>query len=319
MNEFHKIEPEETKSISTNPEFPEPLVSPVKAAFVSLIGIFFLYQLLGAIITLLIFGMDFENADVNAMRLLTAGSQILFILLPALFLAKWIYIDVTPIIRYKIPKPGEVGLFLLGMIILVPLMQSYLFIQNYFIELLAEKSSFIYSIKSIVDELDSFVEETYGNLLVVNNGFEAVLVVFVVAVVPAVAEETFFRGFVQKSFEYKYKPIIAAIITALFFGIYHFNPYGFVALTCLGLYFGFSAYISKSIFIPVILHFANNFFSILAYLIIEDDEMLKNSAVPVDNIIPYFGGFLILLTIFILLVIGIKKYYTKANLTIEGG
>lgn len=319
MNEFQNKDPEDNQEINYNTDFPEPLVSPVKAAVVSLIGIFFLYQLLGAIITILIFGLDIENADVNAVRLLTAGSQILFILLPALLLSKWIYIDVTPIIRYKIPKPVEVGIFVLGMIILVPLMQSYLYIQNYLIELMAESSTLIQNIKSIVDELDKFVEETYGSLLSVNNGFEVLIVIFVVAVIPAVAEETFFRGFVQKSFEYKLRPFYAALITALFFGLYHFNPYGFIALTCLGLYFGFSAYISKSIFIPIILHFANNFFSVVAYLLIEDNEALKISSAPKDNILPFIGGFLFLLFLFIILVIGIKKYYYKTNTTIAGG
>ena len=72
------------------------------------------------------------------------------------------------------------------------------------------------------------------------------LVVIVVAVVPALSEEAMFSGFIQRSFELKYKKYLAAIITALFFSAYHFNPYGFIPLFILGAFFGFAAYKSKT-------------------------------------------------------------------------
>jgi hypothetical protein len=80
-----------------------PLISPIAAAIIGLAGGFFLYQIVGGALTLLIFGMDMKSAPVNAVRLLTAGGQILFILLPALVFAKWFYEDVSAIIRIKVP------------------------------------------------------------------------------------------------------------------------------------------------------------------------------------------------------------------------
>ncbi|MDH3269109.1 MAG: CPBP family intramembrane metalloprotease, partial [Ignavibacteria bacterium] len=74
---------------------PYPLISPVAAAFLGLIGGFILYQFVGGLITLLIFGFDLEAAPVNGLRFMTIVGQILFIFLPALFFSKWIYGDIS--------------------------------------------------------------------------------------------------------------------------------------------------------------------------------------------------------------------------------
>ena len=95
-----------------------PLISPIAAAFLGLIGGFFLYQFVGGILTLVIFGFNIENAPVNSLRLMTMAGQILFILLPALLFAKWIYGDVSDIISVKFPDWIELVLFSAGIIIL---------------------------------------------------------------------------------------------------------------------------------------------------------------------------------------------------------
>lgn len=286
------------------------LVSPIAAAFIGLIGGFFLYQIVGALLTVLIFGMDLEKVPVNGLRLMTMAGQILFILFPALIFAKWIYNDVGKIIRIRIPKWNEVGLFTIGIFILTPLLQSYLYIQNHYLEIWAQNSTLIKSIKDFFDSLNALVEKTYGNLLSASNIFEMALVVLVVAIVPAVAEETMFRGYIQRSFELKIKPYLAIILTALFFSLYHFNPYGLAPLFILGAYFGFTAYISKSLVIPVILHFLNNFTAVLLYYFIGDDELIDSGAVSNgSDLLSYVSMFVGLTILFIILLFFIRRYY----------
>lgn len=62
-------------------------VSPVTAAILGLVIVFFLFQFVGGFISLAIFGMDTTKANLTALRLFTIASQFLFILLPALILA----------------------------------------------------------------------------------------------------------------------------------------------------------------------------------------------------------------------------------------
>jgi membrane protease YdiL (CAAX protease family) len=299
--------------ISGNTEQPEitPLISPIAAAFIGLIGGFFLYQIVGGLITLLIFGLNVEDAPVNSMRLMTMGGQILFILLPALLFAKMFYRDVSAVIRLRIPKWQEVLLFILGIIILTPLLQSYLYIQNHFIEILAKNYQVVNTLKEMLDSLNEMIEKTYGGLISASSIPEGIFVVAVIAVVPAICEEAMFRGFIQRSFEFKIKPFSAALITAIFFGLYHFNPYGVIPLILLGLYFGFAAYISNSIIIPVILHFLNNFAAVMLFFIFGDEDLIKSSPTGDVDIQSASFTFFGLLIVFSGVIILIKRYYSN--------
>jgi len=314
----------ENNSNQENPETPQdfnnnrrsihdtyPLISPIAAAFLGLIGGFFLYQFIGGILTLVIFGYDMDNAPVNSLRLMTMAGQILFILLPALLFAKWIYGDVSDIISIKMPKWIELTLFSAGIIILTPLLQSYLYIQNFFIEQLAANSEMVNSVKSFFDALNELVEKTYGNMLKADSVPEMFLVILIIAVVPAVSEEVMFRGYIQKSFEFRIKPLWAALITAIFFGLYHFNPYGLLPLIALGFYFGFAAYISKSLIVPIFLHFLNNFGAIMLYYIIGDDELISTNVTDAAGLESNITLFFILSLLFTIIILVIKKYYSK--------
>ncbi|HRN26766.1 MAG TPA: CPBP family glutamic-type intramembrane protease, partial [Ignavibacteriaceae bacterium] len=151
-----------------------------------------------------------------------------------------------------------------------------------------------------------------------SNVIELLLVITVVAVVPALSEESLFRGFIQRSFELKYKKYIAVIITALFFSAYHFNPYGFIPLFILGAYFGFASYKSKTLLIPMFLHFLNNFSAVILYYIIGDDELIKSDPTTNPNeLSSYVMMFFALSVLFVGLIIFINKYYTSKKLLKE--
>jgi membrane protease YdiL (CAAX protease family) len=288
-----------------------PIVSPILAGFIGLIGGFILYQFVGGLLTIIIIGFDLEGASVSSLRLMTMAGQILFILLPALLFAKWFYNDIGKVIRANSTSLKEIGLFSLGIIILTPLMQAYLHIQNHFIYLLAENSAFINAIKSFFDTLNEMVEKTYGNLLSADNVFEMVFVFFIVAVIPAVSEEVMFRGYVQKSFELKMTPFKAALITAIFFGLYHFNPYGIIPLILLGVFFGYAAYKTNSIIVPMVLHFLNNFIAVALFYIIGNDELIETKVQPSTDLGNYLSVFLGLCVLFAGLIYLINKFYER--------
>jgi membrane protease YdiL (CAAX protease family) len=289
--------------------------SPIFAAFVGLIGGFFLYQIIGGLITTIIIGMDIDKASVNSLRLMTIAGQLLFILLPALIFTKYFYENIDKIIRLRIPSSMEIILFTIGMFILTPLLQSYLYIQNYFIEILAQNFPLINEIKIIFDHLNQLVDKTYSNLLQAKNIFEFFFVVIVVAFVPSFSEEFMFRGFIQRSFEQKLKPMLAALITAVFFSSFHFNPYGFVPLAFLGFYFGLAAYYSKSLIIPIFLHFINNFSAISIYHILGSKELISSDVKPeLSNLSSYIFAVIILGILFSVLLYSIKKYYSQQKI-----
>jgi hypothetical protein len=170
------------------------------------------------------------------------------------------------------------------------------------------------SVKSFFDSLNELVEKTYGNMLKADSVPEMFLVILIIAVVPAISEEVMFRGYIQKSFEFKIKPLWAALITAIFFGLYHFNPYGLLPLIALGFYFGFAAYISKSLIVPMFLHFLNNFGAIMLYYIIGDDELISTTVTDSEGLEPSITLFFILAFLFTIIIFAIKKYYSKIKI-----
>jgi len=289
----------------------KPTMSPSKAAVYSLILVFFLYQFGGGLLQLLIFGIDFKDANMNAFRLFTAAGQILFILAPALILAKMVYIDVTPILRVKLPHWREVAVFILGLVIIIPLLQNFIYVQNYLIQKFAEISTLFESIKIFFDKMDKFLASSYEGILSASSIFEMIFIVLVVAVVPGVCEEVFFRGFIQKSFELSIKPFWAIFISSLAFALYHFNPYGLLALLILAMYFGFSVYLSNSIMIPMLLHFLNNLFSIIVYFIWGAEELTNTAIITYEEFEFNLISLILLSILFFLFLFYVKKYYYK--------
>ena len=299
QNDFH---PDSNNNI--------PPIAPVAAGFIGLIGVFILYQFVGSIITLAIFGLDIEHADVNLMRMMTIAGQILFILLPALILAKFVHFDVTRALRVRLPAFKETAAFVFGLILLTPLLQNYVFLQNKIIEAAAEHSGFVESIKGGLDKLDGLLESTFVNLLSANNAFETVLVIVVIAVTPAICEEVFFRGYVQKSFEIKWTPFKSILVTSIFFGLYHFNPYGLPALIALGFFFGYAVYKSNSIVVPIVLHFINNFIAAVAYFIYGSEDIIATTTEG-ESLEMSLISFVILLFLFLGYMQLVRKNYSQ--------
>ncbi len=289
-----------------------PKVSPLVAGFFGLISVFFLYQIGGGILSLLVFGSNIENANFNLVRLLTLGGQMMFILLPALILTKAVYEDVTTAIRFNIPTKKEILLYIIGFILLAVAIQNYLFIQTYFIDKLAETNPTIQQLKDLIDKLNKLVEGTYTKMLLSNSIFESIFIVIVIALTPAICEEIFFRGYIQRSFELKTTPFWGAFISAVFFGFYHFNPYGLIPLIALGLYFGFVTYNSNSILIAFILHFINNFIAVVSFLIFGQEELIDTTVVTDNNLLLNIISFIFIISVFSFFI-----YYMKKNSTLK--
>jgi hypothetical protein len=161
--------------------------------------------------------------------------------------------------------------------------------------------------------LDKLVEESYLQLLSAENILDYIIVALTVSLTPAVCEEFFFRGFVQKSFEYKQKPFTAILLTSVFFGLYHFNPYGLLPLILIGVYLGYAVYKSNSIVVPVILHFLNNFIAVLAFFVFGEEELMQSNFVDLENINSHLFSFTLFLFLFIAFIIFINKNYYKVT------
>jgi len=101
--------------------------------------------------------------------------------------------------------------------------------------------------------------------LKVDTTWELIFNLFMIAFLPAIGEELLFRGVIQKIFTGWTKNHHWGIwITAILFSALHIQFYGFIPRMLLGVLFGYLLIWSGSIWLPVIAHFVNNGFAVLA-------------------------------------------------------
>lgn len=84
-----------------------------------------------------------------------------------------------------------------------------------------------------------------------------------VAVMPALIEELIYRGVIYRGFRRFVKPVWAALLSALIFGIMHMNVVQFVYAFLLGLLLAWVYEVYQSILAPMLMHLAANAFSVL--------------------------------------------------------
>lgn len=82
--------------------------------------------------------------------------------------------------------------------------------------------------------------------------------VLLVAVLPAICEETLFRGYVMSAFVSRFGKVTAIIGTACIFGLYHMSIVKFFTTALLGAVFCYVVYETRSILPAILMHFINN-------------------------------------------------------------
>lgn len=89
--------------------------------------------------------------------------------------------------------------------------------------------------------------------------FDLSINLLIVCVIPAICEEFFFRGFLQRMFmKWLRDPHICIFFTAVIFSAFHFDAVMFLPRFLLGAMLGYLFYWTGSIWLSVFAHFINN-------------------------------------------------------------
>lgn len=205
--------------------------------------------------------------------------------------------------RLKMPNVPVLIFSVVGILIIQPFLQLFLYYQNELIFSLPFGQEVLSQLKELFDMLESTTEK-----LVVAKSFpEFLLIIFVIAVTPAFCEEFLFRGLVFKNLE-KVIPASKSIFFAgLLFALFHFHPFNIIPLTILGIFLTFIVYHSGSIYTAVICHFLNNFISATAVYMYGSEVLDSQKMTGEEQLQFVILGFASLL-IFILVIYLIKKY-----------
>lgn len=96
------------------------------------------------------------------------------------------------------------------------------------------------------------------------------LLILLIAVAPAFAEELLFRGLIGRGLVARRGLVRGVLITSLLFGVVHVNPGQAIAVIPIGIALHFVYLTTRSFWAPVTLHFLNNAFAAVALKMGED-------------------------------------------------
>ncbi|MCS6795068.1 MAG: CPBP family intramembrane glutamic endopeptidase [Raineya sp.] len=161
----------------------------------------------------------------------------------------------------------------------------------------------------IIRKTEADLEMLTKKITEMNHFGEFMIVLFVIAVIPAFAEEYFFRGLVQNEFLRWFKNShIAVWVTGAIFSAVHFQFLGFFPRMILGALLGYVYVWSGNIFYPMLGHFINNGLQVLA-LYLAQRNLVSEDLARDDYQFPW------IVTIFfgILLVVALHFFYKNQS------
>lgn len=117
-----------------------------------------------------------------------------------------------------------------------------------------------------------------------NSLIEYISLFFIIAISAGICEEVFFRGLLLRVYEEKFKAT-GIILTAILFGVFHFNLQNLLGPIVLGLVFGYLVNITDSIYAGIIGHIANNGFAVTLMYVsnVLQEKLNKYGDIAPDN------------------------------------
>ncbi|WP_305304248.1 ABC transporter permease subunit/CPBP intramembrane protease [Romboutsia ilealis] len=156
------------------------------------------------------------------------------------------------------------------------------------------------------------VAEALTDAIIIKDNL--VLNLAIVALMPAICEEIFFRGFIFTSFKGKSSSKIAIITSGILFGFMHMDFLRIIPTSILGIIFAYTVYKSESIFIAMILHFINNSIAVLVSHYPNSELVKMSSFIELDFKNLNIGKFIILICIStVFIIIGMRLFKNKSE------
>ncbi|MCB9262349.1 MAG: CPBP family intramembrane metalloprotease [Flavobacteriales bacterium] len=158
-------------------------------------------------------------------------------------------------IQNRITMP-LLGLSVLLLIAIMPLIAGLLELNS--------KVSFPADLSEIFREAEDMNNNLYALMLKHNSGIHLVVNFFLMALLPAISEEVFFRGVLMRVSAKMTGNIWSGIaISSFIFALIHLQPYKFLAMFFIAFMFGYLYYRTGSLWIPIVLHTINNSMAII--------------------------------------------------------
>ena len=194
----------------------------------------------------------FNPAYVNALKVIQVVSTIIIFFVPAVITAR--IASKKPFQRLGLDPGVKINRAIAAILILfcaLPLV-GFLAEVNKAIPITA-------GLKKVFDNMESQYAEQVKLMATFKTPLDYIIALFIIALMPAIVEELFFRGAMQNIFMRWFKnPLLVIFITAFIFSAIHFSWYGFIPRLALGMILGYIFYYTGNLWYSISAHFFNN-------------------------------------------------------------
>lgn len=193
-----------------------------------------------------------DPANAGAVRILQTVSTFFIFFMPAWVTARILNRRPMSFLGYNEWFDWRVlGLALLIMLVCLPLVGA-----------LTELNRMIpigEGLRSRFQAMEDAYQEQVEVMSVIRGPGEYILALGVMALGPAIFEETFFRGGLQNILHrWTGRPWFSVVVAAILFSAIHFSFFGFIPRLALGIVLGLLFLFSGSLWMPIAGHFLNN-------------------------------------------------------------
>ena len=233
--------------------------SGVLAKLLQLIAVFVFVMIATLLVTVLVTTGDMNDmSNVKVMQLIQSFG--LFVIPPFVMASLWSN-NAFEFLRLKSTLRWSTVLYVVAfMLVAIPFINMLSWL-NQQIVLPASLSE----IEKMMQSSEVQIAEITEKMLNVSTLGALLFNVFLVAVVPALGEELFFRGTIQRLLSDWKGALFAIWITAFVFSAIHMQFYGFLPRMLLGAFLGYLLLWSGSLWLPIIAHFVNNSVAVVFY------------------------------------------------------
>lgn len=259
-----------------------------------LVALTFVSALLFSVISILIAGNDLTN--IYVLKTTQFLQSVGIFIVPALILSfVWSAKPFELLMINRKPDLRNIMFAIIVMVVAIPAINLLGEINH-----LVKFPAYLSMIEDYLLEMEQRAEELTNIMLSVSSMTGLLINIGLIAVIPAVGEELFFRGTIQRLLQDKMKIHAAVWITAFIFSSIHFQFYGFIPRLLMGAFLGYLFAWTNNLWVPIVAHFTNNALAVIFFY-------LKNTgqtSVDLENIgnsETYLTGIISMVTVGILI------------------
>ena len=241
----------------------------------------------------------------NKLKISQFIASVFIFIIPCVLFAYFSSKDSFNVFGFKSRLKRQNILLILFMIIFIQ--PFVVFCMQLNISILNSVAEYIPEIYKQMQLMEDKATELTNFFLSMNSIWELLFNLFLIALIPSIGEELFFRGIIQKKLGNILKsPHVAVILTSFIFSAIHMQFFGFLPRFALGVILGYLFFYSRNLCTSILAHFINNAMGVLL-MYSSFSENLNADITNLENTeISYFQAFLSISVVLLFFYLYIK-------------